>query len=554
MSKGIHRIRKILLGSVPVVAAIGGAPAIAQSANDEIQEIVVTANKREESVNKVGLSITALKGTDLRDAGVASPADLAKLVPGFTVTQNSYGSGPIYTMRGIGFNDNAAGGAPTVGVYVDEVPLPYPILTLGAQLDVQRVEALKGPQGVLFGNNTTGGAINYIAASPTSNFSAGATVDVGSFGRIDGEGYISGPISDSLLFRASVRSENGGAWQKSQSRPGDRLGSKDNLFGRIIFDWRPTSDLSVRLNLNGWSDRSDTRAPQAVAEDLVLPLGVLPPLSAAYQINGGPDGAVSDNRQADWNPSTRYQNDNKFKQGSLRINYNIAELSTITSITSWSDFKRDSLADNDGTNFQSTDVRSYGRIKSFFQELRISSDLTDRLNVLAGVNYARDVVRDNVLLGGHVSTLAFLDAILPGFPSDSIGTYSGLVNEVHTKIKTLAGFVKADYRLTDTLKILGAVRYTDDKRDGTACSYDRGSGGLAAAQSFLTYGDYTLIPPGPAACFTLLPGSTTPGLVPLRLHQNNISWRAGVEWQYANNALFYATVNKAIRRVAFRSW
>ncbi len=126
-----------------------------------LQEIIVTAEKRSERINDVPMSITAATGDDLREQRITDPAGLAKFVPGFNFTQSTYG-GPVYTLRGIGTYDEAIAISPAVGVYMDQIPLPFARMTEGVSLDLQRVEVLKGPQGTLFGENSTGGAVNYI--------------------------------------------------------------------------------------------------------------------------------------------------------------------------------------------------------------------------------------------------------------------------------------------------------------------------------------------------------------------------------------------------------
>lgn len=192
------KVRNALHLGVPalVIAAAMTSPALAAAAQDSpeaessarvggIKEIVVTAQKRAERVNDIGMSIQAIGSDDLTKLGVTDTADLSKITPGFT--SSFYG---IYTIRGIGFQDTSLAGSPTVSLYVDEVPLPYSILTTGASLDLERVEVLKGPQGILFGNNATGGAINYIAAKPTDDFSVGAKISYGRFDSLDAEGFI----------------------------------------------------------------------------------------------------------------------------------------------------------------------------------------------------------------------------------------------------------------------------------------------------------------------------------------------------------------------------
>src|ERR1700719_3643823 len=145
-----------------------------------LEEVLVTANKREESINKVGLTIKALGGAQLEQQHVATLEDLAGAVPGLTFTQTDSNT-PVYTLRGIGFYDTTLGGYPSVSVYLDQAPLSFPVLTTQTLFDIERIEVLKGPQGTLFGNNATGGAINYIAAKPTRDFKAGVSFDEARF-------------------------------------------------------------------------------------------------------------------------------------------------------------------------------------------------------------------------------------------------------------------------------------------------------------------------------------------------------------------------------------
>src|SRR3546814_16373897 len=107
----------------------------------------------------------------------------SKITPGFTFTKSQDGT-PLYTLRGVGFNDYTLGASPAVSVYVDQVPLAFSAFTQGASLDLERVEVLKGPQGILFGQNSTGGAINYIAAKPTRELEAGFSASYGRFDKI----------------------------------------------------------------------------------------------------------------------------------------------------------------------------------------------------------------------------------------------------------------------------------------------------------------------------------------------------------------------------------
>ena len=298
--------------TVPASQDPGQSQASVPDDSDALGDIVVTAQKREQALNDVPMSISALSGDQLAKSGVSDIRDLVKLVPGFNYTESAFGT-PVYTLRGIGFYETSLGAKPTVSVYVDEVPLPFSVLTRGATLDLQRVEVLKGPQGTLFGQNATGGAINYIAAKPTSSFEAGVDGSYGRFNAIDLGGFISGPLSDTLSARLSVKTEQGGAWQRSYTRD-DELGDRNFTTARLLFDFRPSDTLRFELNLNGFLDKGDEVAAQLLQvipfTPAVAPL--VPPELYAYPV------APHDNRAADWTPAVDPSRNHRFLQASLR--------------------------------------------------------------------------------------------------------------------------------------------------------------------------------------------------------------------------------------------
>ena len=165
----VHRLFAATLASVSglvihgaACAQTSGGPAVEADYGD----IIVTANKREESLSKVGQTITALTSDALKERKISSLDDIASAVPGLSYAPSA-GATPILTLRGIGFNEQSLGVYPSVSSYVDEVPLAFPVMTLHAAFDLERIEVLKGPQGTLFGQNATGGAINFVAAKPT---------------------------------------------------------------------------------------------------------------------------------------------------------------------------------------------------------------------------------------------------------------------------------------------------------------------------------------------------------------------------------------------------
>ncbi|WP_235589641.1 TonB-dependent receptor plug domain-containing protein [Sphingobium herbicidovorans] len=216
-------------------------------------------------------------------------ADVAQIVPGLTFSQTANDT-PVYTLRGVGFFESTLAAYPDVSVYLDQVPLPFPTLTSLTAFDLDRLEVLKGPQGTLFGQNSTGGAINYIAAKPTSDLSAGGSLSYGRFDTVELEGFLSGPLTNTLRVRLAGRVARGDEWQKSHTRD-DRLGKKDTKAIRFLADWKPSERLSFELNLNAWQNKSDPQAPQAIA--IVQQNAAIPSDYPALNIAFAPAGSVA---------------------------------------------------------------------------------------------------------------------------------------------------------------------------------------------------------------------------------------------------------------------
>ena len=520
-------------------AATGGAPggngaaqasvASAQSAQSapvsEVGEIIVTAQKRSQSINNVGLSITAVTGDVLASRGVTNPSDLVKLVPGFNFNLSADQS-PIYTIRGVGYQDPSIAANPAVTVYVDEVPITYSNATLGASLDPERVEVLKGPQGTLYGGNATGGAINYIAAKPTDHFTAGVAEQFGRFGTSDLTGYVSGPVTDTLSVRVSGRWLDGGAWQKSYTR-NDTLGRQHQLYGRFIADWRPVERLKVEVNVNGWQDHSETQAGQLIAKQGALPV----PLDPAYVVY---PFAPTNARAADWDAGAGYRRHSSFKQLTGRIDYEATDNLKITSLSSYMDYKRYNPVDIDATGLSLLFETATGRIKTFYQELRASLTVLNTGNVTVGANYQHDKIEEL----DHYTLLTGTNRVIGGHDFDS---------QDSQKATSKAVFASGDIPITSELSVVGGVRYSQVDRSISGCTKDTGDGQAATAFNALLG---TNVQPG--ECLTI-EANFQPGLFISKLNQNNVSWRGGLNYKPDRNLLLYATVSRGYKAGGFQS-
>lgn len=499
-------------------------------------DIVVTAQRREQALGDVGISVTVLSGDSILDRGVTSASDLAKIVPGFTAADSAFNV-PLYTLRGVGFNEGSLGANATVGVYVDEIPLAYPAMTKGAVLDLQRIEVLKGPQGTLYGQNSTGGTINYVANKPKDRFEAGIDVTASRFDMMRGQAYVSGPLSSTLKARVAADFTLGGDWQRSLTRPSDRLGQVERGSFRALIGWEPNDRLTVDLNLNGWYDKSDTQALQLIQFNPARPANV-PRLPQVFASPFAGENA----RDADWTPGQDYGRDDRFLQAGLKIGYDLGDAFKLTSISSYSSLKTNALLDRDGMAATNFEVRLDGKIDSWYQELRLSAELGGLFLSLGG-NYRHDDIedlQDTSIREGTSVVNAYRRT--PVFGNQQVDTY--------------AVFADGEFEIDPRLSLVGGVRYTEDKRDFEGCTADSGAGDLSAFFSPIVNALRAArgLPPiaatPPGGCVTLDAG-LNPGLQKKSLDENNVSFHAGINWKPAARTLIYASVSQGYKAGAF---
>lgn len=511
-----------------------------------LDAIVVTANKRAQNINNVGLSVAAASSEQLQARGVVSIADLSKIVPGFTAQPSPFDT-PVYTLRGVGLYESGFGSSPAVTVYVDEVALPFPLMQRGATLDVERVEVLKGPQGTLFGQNSTGGAINYIAAKPTKSLEAGARVSYERFGKVDASGYISGPLSSNMEARFAARAVSGGAWQQSMTRNDDKLGDSDELYGRLLVNWQPTNNLRLSLNVNGWTDKGDPQAPQLRE---ISPGPSAPPAARALVAAALlPSLVISDSVQsADWTPGYPKKDDN-FWQTALRADADLTDGIVLTVIGAYQNLGLNRNIEVDGAAVQNNDDTASGSVKGYGFEARLTGKL-DHFDWIVGTALDRTKVKDR--LQTFLSDSTYNQAV--GIPFDEVRT------DANQHITNKAVFANVEFEIAQGLRLLGGVRYTRSNRNGVGCTRDGDSNvGLPVAQTFeilqtvfqgfgLKTTPVRSIAEG--QCIQLTPA---PDLSPdlsgtsLALKEDNVSWRAGVNYSTPGRTLLYASISRGYK-------
>jgi outer membrane receptor protein involved in Fe transport len=524
--------------------AAAGETAPSAAGEPVLDEIIVTAQKRAERLLDVPLSVTAVTADQLLERGITTPTDLERVVPGFSYQQSSFGV-PVFTIRGVGVYDTFVGMSPAVTVYVDQAPLPYLAMTQGAMLDLDRLEVLKGPQGTLFGENSTGGAINYIAAKPSAEFHTGMDLTYGRFDEWDEDAFVSGPLSNSLTARFAVRNESRDRWQISDSRPDDTLGRRDFQTGRLLLDWKPTDAVRLEANFNGWRDKSDTQAMQFEQFVAARPLNGIPPgYPESFLAIGGLAPAPQNDRSADWDakPYRPLTHDDRFYQVALRAEVGLPPDLSLTSISAYSDYTAFDTTDADGTDFDNFLLTIDAAIHSFSQELRLSGPLGSVGRFTLGGDYQHDGVNDDDI-----------DHYIGSNSGVGPYRYSNFGNLADQTVRTEAVFAALDYQLTTSLMAQMGARYTKQDRDFHGCLLDGGDGDLAAALNFFRLA-VVGIPSMPAAAGTCVTMNSSYGTVPIvvkSLDESNVSWRAGLSWKPSFDLLVYANATKGYKAGSF---
>lgn len=559
--KSLHSGLRPLSAAIGAVLLTGAAvPSMAQNESTRmmLEEVIVTAQKREQSVNDIPMSITAFSGDSMAEMGIEDTADLAAIVPGFAYSDSVLGT-PVYTMRGVGFNETSAQASSTVGVYLDEIGVAYPIMTRGVMLDVQRVEVLKGPQGTLYGRNSTGGAVNYIANKPTEEFESAISMTYGRFDALTLDGFVSGAVTDNLQARLAVKTVNSGeGWQKSVSRD-DELGEQDKLSLRLSLAAQLGDNTDAAFSVAYWEDNSDSLAPQFVKATYPSRIGPAADIINQY----APDGPLgNDAQKADWTAGAGQQVNMESTSLSLQITHAINDSLTFKSLTGYAKFDdTDSFYERSGIQgipasvvpdgFKSGDItgRNTGLlvsdayiqntdIEAWTQEFRLSGE-TEAVSWLAGIYYSENEV-DNRATQVMEMNQAVSYAPLPVYNFDRFD------NTTYQETSTLAVYASADWTLGENMVVTTGLRYTEDETDYAGCSQD--TNGSLATFYRTAIGQFTNAQQG--ECVTLN-ASLQSALVEDELNEDSLSFRVVANYALTDDVSAYASYTRGFKSGSF---
>lgn len=539
----------------------------------ELDTIIVTARRREENVDDVPVSVSSVSSSQLHRQAVSDTRQLEAAVPGLSVAELGFNR-PVYSLRGIGYSDTSPTALSAVSIYLDEQLYPFDVMSTGPNVDLDRVEVIKGPQGVLYGRNTTGGAINYIANKPTDTFESALSGSYGTFETFDAEGFVSGPLADGLRGRLALRSiTRGEGWQESMTRPGDHLGRQEKQSLRGMLDWDARENLQLSFLMQGWRDESDPQAGQVIAIDPQNPTGGSAFVDPAVQ-NHPTVSPSSDNIEvADWAPYP-WQLHNRFGMVSIKSDWTVTDqVNLISHIGRYRFRSDDSAIPQSGLSLLNIESVIDTSMLATVAESRLIGHTDGGIDWQLGVHYARDTLHQNQLfLADNISALfpltstgepnpvllALIDPLLPVEPGQSLIT-NRFETEAHQRSHALAFLGDIDFPLSDQVIVELGARYTLEERDFRGCLHDSdqrteglGLANLATAVLLARVVTNTGSPvptqfPEGTECVTANPQTNQSEEYHGSLDEDTLSWRTSLSWTPTETLLLYASYDRGFK-------
>ena len=452
--QGIKRVFSLAL----VSTCIGGQGAAAQpeeppgSEDPVVEEILVTALKREASVLDTPASVSTLDAEALRDKGIHNVSDIQYLVP--SLHYGEFLGRRQVAIRGIGEFVYAPG----VMVSVDGVVQAVGSSSQLSQLDLERVEVLRGPQGTLYGRNATGGAINYIAASPSDELEGYAKAGYAEYGHTTIEGVVSGPIGDRLSVRLAANHLDASEGWIENLVPGEddlMMGQKSNL--RLIL----AADLADNLDATFTYGASRSEGPWDAWPMIHqhFDLGVASGLPPVNTLTAPPSRVLFTEEERKVHNRGDSDSDREYDMYSLTLNWDVAGIS-VKSITAYQDWTDSFLGPADATSIGLFDRLSVAENETFTQEINVSAT-SGNLDWIVGIYYMDD----------ERSSILFFDFPIPALVPLPVPIQLDF-KEPYYNTKSRAAFVDGTYAVTDRLRIGAGMRRTvEEKEEGHTITF-----------------------------------------------------------------------------------
>ncbi|WP_373078176.1 TonB-dependent receptor [Zhongshania sp.] len=457
------------------LAIQGNAFAQEKVRTGQLEEVIVTANKREQNVQDVPMAITAMSRTFLEDNGIGNVEDLAKMVPSVQFSTTSDPSTSVIRVRGVGTAVLGISVESNVSVVIDNVPLARTEMTNFEFADLERIEVLRGPQGTLFGKNSTAGLIHVISRDPAPEFEAFVNGSVETYetyagGSVASHYGVSGPLTDTLSGRLTgfvKRTEGFYIDALNDNRTGP---NNDSWGARGKLMWTPSEDLVVRLSyetnrLHGATTPIAFRSanPDKAAESPEIPYG--------------PENRTTKTFGND-------RSDTRSDGYTLSADWTLGQV-VLTSVTGWRDYSLRnliSLPDLEGDTVDVTDLNEFRTTTTFTQELRLAPSEPGALDWTVGTLWFDNKTDQHIY--GHLDNVPAASLALVGSPADplvpvllglppfvgSVDIYTNKITAAYTQ--NFGTFAQATWHMSDVLHLTGGVRHIWEQQDAYAYNKD----------------------------------------------------------------------------------
>jgi iron complex outermembrane recepter protein len=503
----------LLLAGASVQAV--GQEAQAETAAEEIMnvpaegtDIVVTAQKRSERLQDVPIAISAIGGDALQSQHITTADELAGRIVNLQLTSTVGDNAPIFALRGVSMSDYSLNQASPVATYYDEVYKGNFAFLGVAIYDLERVEVLRGPQGTLYGKNTTGGAVNLISRVPTIGQTEGyLNLTYGNYARHEANGAVNVPLSDTMAARVAFTAARANGWFDNQLPNSPDLASVREYAVRGSFLFEPSDSARFVLRLATSFQNPRNYGIYAQPEALSRP-GL-----QRREIESN----VTDRRHA------------RTWAVALTSTVDIGDTLSITSVTSWDSGRLNFAEDTDGIASQLLEIDYLARAKQFAQDLRLTSDFSGPFNFIFGAYFNRESVYNTTTLG--IATDAEIDGN-PGVTDADCAIALPVAcltrNSFDQIKKSYALYSDMSFDLTDQLTLRGGLRFTHDT--GTQSDF--------VSDAF-----------GPNGVFVtnLIPSSN------LHFSTDNLSGKIGLDYKINTDVMVYGSYSRGFRAPSFNA-
>ena len=434
-----------IAAGLPAMASAQSAPTNTQENSYAIDEVTVTARRRQEAMQDVPLAVSAMGAEELRNQQISDVSQIAMQVPSFTFQSQNALESEMF-IRGVGSARlNSATSDPSIGTFLDEIYIGRRGVATPPIFDLERIEVLRGPQGTIFGKNVVGGAINMITAKPTQEFDAGASVAVGNYSTIMADGFVSGPINEKLSARIAVNREQHDGYAHNVIR-NEELEDLTSTAVRGTLLWEINDDMRLTVVADASKTDSGGSSRHAVDDPNSPGFGFITP-------------NISTDPRTNYSPYEQYAN-RKTSGLMARFEWDIGNMSLVylsglrngEGHIAWTQAGAGSPP-----SITDSTLRQYEDYKGLTQEVRLQSDPDKRLRWSTGAYF----LREDVKRSSRNTAISFL----PGGPGSTRDTLDGDNQFIaSSKTQSYGVFGEFDFDLRENLTLSVGGRYSIDEK------------------------------------------------------------------------------------------